>query len=63
MCPVYISILFILNYRFMRTTIATIHLVLRTNKRLSTGLFPIMLRCNWKSMKEVSTGYSCSIKD
>ena len=47
----------------MRTTIATIHLVLRTNKRLSTGLFPIMLRCNWKSMKEVSTGYSCSIKD
>ena len=46
----------------MRTTIARINLVLRTNKRLSDGTFPIMLRVNWKGMKERATGYSCSIK-
>ena len=26
------------------------------------GTFPIMLRVNWKGMKEKSTGYSCSAK-
>lgn len=36
----------------MRTTIARINLVLRTNKRLSDGTFPIMLRVNWKGMKQ-----------
>lgn len=46
----------------MRTTIAIIRLVLRTNKVLSTGLHPIMIRCSYHGMKEISTGYSCSIK-
>ena len=46
----------------MKTTIAIIRLVLRTNKVLSTGEHPIMLRCSFHGMKEVSTGYSCSIK-
>ena len=46
----------------MKTTIAIIRLVLRTNKVLSTGDRPIMLRCSFHGMKEVSTGYSCSIK-
>jgi len=46
----------------MKTTIAIIRLVLRTNKVLSTGDHPIMLRCSYSGMKEVSTGYSCSIK-
>ena len=46
----------------MKATIAIIRLVLRTNKVLSTGEHPIMLRCSFHGMKEVSTGYSCSIK-
>lgn len=46
----------------MRTSIAVIKLVLRTNKTLSTGEHPIMLRCSFHGMKEVSTGYSCSVK-
>lgn len=46
----------------MRTSIAVIKLVLRTNKTLADGTFPIMLRVNWKGMKEKSTGYSCSAK-
>lgn len=46
----------------MRTTIAIIKLVLRTNKVLSTGEHPIMLRCSYHGMKERSTGYSCSVK-
>ena len=47
----------------MRTTIAIIRLVLRTNKILSNSQHPIMLRCSFHGMKEVSTGYSCTIKD
>ena len=43
----------------MRTTIGIIHLVLRTNKVLASGESPIMLRCSYHGMKEVSTGYSC----
>lgn len=46
----------------MRTKIAIIRLVLRTNKVLSTGEYPIMLRCSFHGMKEISTGYSCSLK-
>ena len=46
----------------MKTTIAIIRLVLRTNKILSSGESPIMLRCNYHGLKEISTGYSCSIK-
>lgn len=46
----------------MKTTIAIIRLVLRTNKILSSGESPIMLRCSYHGMKEISTGYSCSIK-
>lgn len=45
----------------MKTTIAVIRLVLRTNKVLSTKQHPIMLRCSFHGMKEVSTGYSCSV--
>ena len=47
----------------MKTTIAIIRLVLRTNKVLASGESPIMLRCNYHGMKEISTGYSCSIKN
>lgn len=46
----------------MKTTFAIIRLVLRTNKILSSGESPIMLRCNYHGLKEISTGYSCSIK-
>lgn len=47
----------------MRTTIAIIRLVLRTNKILSNSQHPIMLRCSFHGMKEISTGYSCTVKD
>ena len=47
----------------MKTTIGIIRLVLRTNKLLSNGQFPIMIRCSYHGMKEKSTGYSCTIKD
>lgn len=50
------------NNTIMRTNVAVIKLVLRTNKTLSTGEHPIMLRCSWKGMKEVSTGYSCLVR-
>lgn len=46
----------------MRVSIAVIKLVLRTNKVLSDGSHPIMLRCSFNGMKERSTGYSCSVK-
>ena len=46
----------------MRVSIAVIKLVLRTNKLLSDGTHPIMLRCSFNGMKERSTGYSCSVK-
>lgn len=46
----------------MKTTTATIKLLLRTSKVLSDGSHPIYLRCNWNGMKEISTGYSCTVK-
>ena len=46
----------------MRVSIAVVKLVLRTNKVLSDGTHPIMLRCSFNGMKERSTGYSCSPK-
>lgn len=45
--------------KIMKTTTATIKLLLRTSKVLSDGSHPIYLRCNWNGMKEISTGYSC----
>lgn len=46
----------------MKVSIAVIKLVLRTNKVLSDGTHPIMLRCSFNGMKERSTGYSCSVR-
>ena len=43
----------------MKTSTAIIKLVLRTNKVLSDGSHPIMLRVQFKGRKEVSTSYSC----
>ena len=44
----------------MRVEKATIKLVLRTNKLLSDGTHPIMVRVNWGGKRaEKSTGYSC----
>lgn len=47
----------------MKTNSPTIRLVLRTNKTLSNGTNPIMLRVQWKGLKERSTGYSCRPSD
>ena len=38
----------------MKVSIAVIKLVLRTNKLLSDGTHPIMLRCSFNGMIEVS---------
>lgn len=46
----------------MKVSVAVVKLVLRTNKKLADGSHPIMLRCSFKGMKEVSTGYSCTEK-
>ena len=47
----------------MKTTSATIHLVLRSSKVLSNGTNPIMLRVSWKGqIKEKSTGFSAITK-
>lgn len=46
----------------MKVSIAVIKLVLRTNKVLSDGSHPIMLRVSFNGMKERSTGYSCTVK-
>ncbi|MBR1505090.1 MAG: site-specific integrase [Prevotella sp.] len=44
----------------MKVEKATIKLVLRTNKVLSNGSHPIMIRINWNGQRaEKSTGYSC----
>ena len=51
-----------LNIIVMKVSIAVIKLVLRTNKVLADGSFPIMLRCSFNGMKERSTGYSCTLK-
>lgn len=45
----------------MKVQIAVIKLVLRTNKVLSDGSHPIMLRVSFNGMKEKSTGYSCPL--
>lgn len=45
-----------------RTNIAIVKLVLRTNKTLSDGTHPIMLRCSFHGLKEVSTLHSCTPK-
>lgn len=44
----------------MKTETAIIKLTLRTNKKLSNGLHPIMLCVQFNGRKEKSTGYSCS---
>lgn len=46
----------------MKVSIAVIKLVLRTNKVLSDGSHPIMLRVSFNGMKERSSGYSCTLK-
>ncbi|MBO7732141.1 MAG: site-specific integrase [Methanobrevibacter sp.] len=46
----------------MKVQIAVIKLVLRTNKTLSDGTHPIMLRVSYNGMKEKATGYSCNVK-
>lgn len=46
----------------MKVSIAVIKLVLRTNKVLSDGSHPIMLRVSFNGMKERSSGYSCTEK-
>lgn len=46
----------------MRVSIAVVKLVLRTNKVLSDGTHPIMLRVSFNGMKERSSGYSCTEK-
>ena len=43
----------------MKVKIAVIKLVLRTNKVLSDGSHPIMLRVSFNGMKEHASGYSC----
>ena len=49
---------------FMKVEKATIKLVLRTNKVLSNGNHPIMIRVNWGGKRaEKSTGYSCKKSD
>lgn len=47
----------------MKTTMATVQLVLRTNKTLVDGTHPIMLRVQWKGRKEKSTGFACKEAD
>lgn len=48
----------------MKVEKATIKLVLRTNKVLSNGKHPIMIRVNWGGKRaEKSTGYSCRLSD
>lgn len=46
----------------MKVQIAVIKLVLRTNKTLSDGTHPIMLRVSFNGMKERSTGYSSTVR-
>ena len=43
----------------MKTETAIIKLTLRTNKKLSNGLHPIMLCVQFNGRKEKSTGYAC----
>jgi len=46
----------------MRVSIARIRLYLKEGKTLADGSHPIMLMCSFGGRKEVSTGYSCSVK-
>lgn len=47
----------------MKVSIARIRLYLKEGKVLSDGTHPIMLMCSFNGRKEVSTGYSCTVKD
>lgn len=47
----------------MKVFTASINLTLRTTKTLSDGTHPIMLRAAWNGTKEVSTHFSCNVKD
>lgn len=47
----------------MKVFTASINLTLRTTKTLSDGTHPIMLRAAWNGTKEVSTHFSCNLKD
>ena len=47
----------------MKVQIARIRLYLKVGKKLSDGSSPIMLMCSFNNQrKEISTGYSCTIK-
>ena len=46
----------------MKVSIARIRLYLKEGKTLADGTHPIMLMCSFNGRKEVSTGYSCSVK-
>ena len=46
----------------MKTNSAVVKLYLRVSKKLSDGASPIMLKVSWKGAKELSTGFSCTIK-
>lgn len=44
----------------MKTSTATVHFKLRTQKVLSDGTSPIMLVVQWNGRKEKATGFSCT---
>ena len=46
----------------MKTNSAVVKLYLRVSKKLSDGASPIMLKVSWKGAKELSTGFSCTVK-
>lgn len=46
----------------MKVSIAVVKLFLRTSKVLADGSHPIMLKCSFNGTKEISTGYSCTLK-
>lgn len=46
----------------MKVSIARIRLYLKVGKVLADGTSPIMLMCSYNGRKEVSTGYSCTLK-
>lgn len=46
----------------MRVSIARIRLYLKEGKVLADGSHPIMLMCSFGGRKEVSTGYSCTVR-
>ena len=46
----------------MKVSIAVVKLFLRTSKKLADGSSPIRLKCCWNGTKEISTGYSCTLR-